>query len=410
MKYKKLIYCTILFLSTLLMMWLLPILVNKLTYKPTRYPFVYYSTILEELSIIDYSNKEFPLTGKNGNRYTTAEMDSLLPTLNYRQLASDGRLPDSIKGQEISLRILRMKSFTFRYNPSEIQTPNSGLYVLFESMPKRVGLTMPEDVFRLKNNIEFIDAESNTVNIAKSQKFQDELVKQGYSFPSRWLAGNPNPRKAYDEGYFSLDNDGKLFHIKMVNGRPYVKNTRIGEKIDIAYFSMLEVADKRFYGFLFSNQGDMYIIQNEVGKYQVMKLDIAPIDMKNDQVIIMGNLFDWTVSVNKPKGKLTYGLNNDSLKQIDNYSISLKPGKWDVFVKWMFPAYLTIESNNSDYLMPHFHYTGMYAFILNFILSMCYLFIFSETRKIKILKMLYILITGLAGFMALLILPKSKKL
>lgn len=409
MRYNKLIYCSILILSTLLMMWLLPILVNKLTNEPDRYPFVYYSTILGELAIIDYSDKDYPMTDKKGNKYTTSEMDSLLPMLNYQQLIRDGRLPDSIKGQEITPRILRVKSFTFRYNPSEIETPNSGLYILFESMPKRVGLTLPEDVFRLKNNIEFINADKNTVDTIKSKVFQDKLVKEGYVFPSRWLAGNPNPRKAYDEGYFSLDNDGQLFHIKMVNGCPYISNTHIGETIDIAYFSMLEVPDKRFYGFLFSKQGDIYIIQNETGNYQILKLDIDPVDLSKDQIFIMGNLFEWTVSVTRPDGRQCYGLDNISLKQIDSYYMERQITQWDKVVKWIFPAYVTVESKYSDFLTPQIHYTGLYAFALNIVLSLGYMFIFAEDPKKRIMKSLYVLITGIAGFIALLLLPKSKK-
>jgi hypothetical protein len=40
----------------------------------------------------------------------------------------------------------------------------------------------------------------------------------------------------------------------MVNGRPFIRITEAGKTIDIASFSILEVADKRFYGFLFSKQ------------------------------------------------------------------------------------------------------------------------------------------------------------
>lgn len=396
-------------LVTLLLMWLLPSLLHKLTYKPDRYPLVYYSTLLDEMAIIDYRDKTYPMTGKSGNQYTTSEMDSLLPTLNYRQLMNDGRFPDSIKGQEMSPKILRMKSFTFRYNPAETETPKSGLYILFETMPKRVGLSMPDDVFRLKNKIEFINTEHNSVDKEKSQLFQDELIKQGYSFPAQWLSGNPNPRKAYDEGYFSLDNKGQLYHIKMVNNRPYVRNTKIGDSIDVAYYSMLEVPDRRFYGFLFSKQGDLYILQNEAGKYQVMKLDIPRIDLRKDQVMIMGNPFDWTISVTKPDGKYCYALNNDSLKQIDSYTIIRNPGKWDKFVKWVFPVYLTVDSKYSEYLKPHVCFTGVYALCLNIVLAVCYLLICDETKKLKLLKMIYVLFTGLAGFIALLLLPKFKK-
>lgn len=334
----------------------MPVLVKKVTYKPDSYPFVYYSCMLEDLCFFNYADKQHPMRDSKGVQYTAAQTDSLVPMLNYRQLMSDGRLPDSIRGQEINARILRMRSFSFRYNPTDMVTPVAGLYILFESMPKRVGLTMPEDVFRMERNIEFIDAETNTVNTTKSEAFRKELDKNGYAFPSQWLAGNPNPRKAYDEGYFCLDAEGKLFHLKMVNGRPYVRDTRIGEKIDVSFFSMLEVPDKRFYGFLFSKQGEVYIIGNEAGNYQTVKLDIDAVNPETDQIIIMGNMFYWTVSVITPEGKLCYGLDNETLKRVADHPIPREEGKWDKVSRWAFPVYLTVESKNSYYLCPVIHF------------------------------------------------------
>lgn len=410
MKSKLLLFFSILFVTSLLLMWLLPSLFHKLTFKPDRYPFVYYSTVLDELAIIDYQDKAYPMTSISGVKYSAEEMDSLLPTLNYRQLMNDGRLPDSIKGQAISPRLLRTKSFSFRFNPAETDSPDCGLHILFESMPKRGGLTLPDDVFRLNHKMEFIKAVSNSVDAVKSNIFQEELIKQGYSFPAKWIAGNPNPRKAYDEGYFSLDNDGQLFHIKMVNGRPYIRNTGIGQGVDIAFFSMLEVADKRFYGFLFSKKGGVFIILNEAGNYQIMKLDIPQVDIKKDQVLIMGNPFDWTVSVINDDGKFCYALDNGTLKQIDKYSIMRVPGKWETCVKWLFPVYLTFDNKYSGFLAPHFYFTGFYALILNVGLAVCYCFVCREIRIVKFLKMFYVLFTGIAGFFALLILPKTKKL
>lgn len=386
------------------MMWLLPVLVKKITYKPDRYPFVYYSSILEKICLIEYSNKETPMHDTDGNIYTTAQTDSLLPLLNYRQLMNDGRLPDSLKGFEINARIIRIKAFSFRYNPPEIKTPDPGLYILFESMPKRVGLTMPNDVLRMKNRAEFIDTESNTINIEKSERFQIEFEKKNFTFPPQWLHGNPNPRKAYDEGYFSLDADGKLFHIKMVNNRPYIRDTRIGENIDVAHFSMLEVPDKRFYGFLFSKQGEIYIIQNEEGNYQTQKLDIKPINLETDQVIIMGNMLYWTISVMTPQGKQCYGLDNETLNCVAEYFIEREEGKWDRVSKSIFPVYITIESRTSNYLSPTFHFTGFGAFVVNIILAIFTLAI-PNTKKKRFFNALYIAFTGIFGLIALAVLP-----
>lgn len=409
MKHKKKIYYVILIFATLIGLWAIPSLVKKATYSPDDYPFVYYSSMLKELGIIDYKDKKTPLTDMKGNKYTTAQFDSLMPLLNYRQLMSDGRLPDSIGGYEITPPLLRSKSVVFKFAPTDIQTPDIGLYIMFESMPKRVGLEMPEDVFRLKSKIEFIDAKTNTVNKEKSDLFQNALDKEGFNFPAQWASGNPNPRKPYDEGYFSLDAKGNLFHIKMVNGRPFVRNTQVGEQIDIAYFSMLEVADKRFYGFLLSKKGDIYIVESKDGKYEPLKLDIPPIDIAKDQINLMGNLLYWTVWVTTPAKRVYYGLETESLKQVAEYNVLRKDNKWDNLSKWIFPYYLTFQKPENDFISPQIICTGVYAFGINILLAIVACILLSGTRNKRIFNTIYILFTGIAGFIALLLLPNFSK-
>lgn len=408
MKLKNNIYIIILLFITLIGMWGIPALVHKATYTTDQYPFVYYSTVLKDIGLIDYKNKKFPMEDLKGNKYNTEQFDSLMPMLNYRQLMTDGKLPDSINGQKITPQILRAKSVVYKYHPADVNTPVNGLYILFESMPKRVGLEIPDDVFRLKDKIEFIDAKSNTVNAEKSNLFRKALDKEDFHYPAQWIAGNPNPRKPYDEGYFILDANNQLFHMKMVNDRPYVKNTKIGDKIQASYFSMLEVADKRFYGFLFSKQGEIYIIENDGADYKTVQLDIDPIDMQKDEVILMGNMFDWTVSTVTPFGKKIYALDAGTLKRIGEHTIARTPGKWDVVSKWVFPLYLTFEKPESNYIQPYFHYTGIYGFAIHLILSLLIPIFVANSPQKKGFNGIYILLTGVAGLIALFILPNFK--
>lgn len=393
---------------TLIGMWAIPALVNKATYNSDQYPFAYYSTILKDIGLIDYKNKKFPMEDLKGNKYNTAQFDSLMPMLNYRQLMTDGKLPDSINEQKITPQLLRSKSVVYKYKPSDINTPVNGLYILLETMPKRVGLEIPNDVFRLKNNIEFIDAQTNTLEIEKSRLFQQALDKEGFQYPAQWLIGNPNPRKPYDEGYFVLDANNQLFHMKMVNNRPYIKNTKIGEKIQASYFSMLEVADKRFYGFLFSKQGELFIIENDGANYKTVKLDIDPIDMQKDEVILMGNMFDWTVSVVTPFAKKIYALDAETLKRIGEHTIDRTPGRWDAVSKWTFPVSLTLEKSETSYIQPYFHYIGIYGFAVNLIIAFLTVIFITASSKRKFFNGIYIFLTGIAGLVALLILPNSK--
>ncbi len=406
MKNKNIIYSLILVCVAFACLWALPALVRKATYAPEDYPFVYYSSVLKEFGLIDYKNKEMPLADMSGRRYNPQQFDSLMPLLNYRQLMSDGRLPDSLGGYAITPQLLRATSVVFRYNPKEVSSPDPGLYILFESMPKRVGLEIPPDVFRLKRNIEFIDATTNKTDIEKSELFQKSFDKAGFMFPAQWSSGNPNPRKAYDEGYFSLDAAGNLFHLKMVNGRPYVRDTKIGQQLDILSFSMFEAPDKRFYGFLFDRQGGVHIVESDQhGGYEAVKLDVDPIDLQNEQVMVMGNLLYWTVTVSGTEGRRYYALDNLSLGRVDQYEIVRTRNNWDKVSEWLFPAYLTFEQSNSSYILPRLTFTGFYAMAANVLAVAVVLLFATGCRRKKIALSAYVLITGIAGLLAAVILP-----
>ena len=406
MKNKTIISFLILLLATTIGLWGLPVLVKKASYSPDDFPFVYYSSGLKEIALIDYKNKEFPMSDLAGNQYSTAEFDTLMPLLNYRQLMSDGRLPDSIQGIEITPQLLRSKSVVYKYMPRYEDTPNFGLYILFESMPKRVGLEMPDDVFRMKNSIEFVDVKTNTINQEKSERFAKELQKRGYTFPTQWAVGNPNIRKPYDEGYFCLDAKGELFHMKMVNGRPFVRNTDAGKTVDIASFSILEVPDKRFYGFLFSKQGETYILESTDGKYTPVKLDIPAFNLKKDEMSIIGNLFYWTIFIANESGRDYYVLNSEDLKSIDKHHISKTGSKWDIASQWLFPYYLTFESSDSDYIYPRIHFTSFYGFAVNALLALIGFFVLGRSKRL--FNAGFILVFGVAGLIGLFLLPEYR--
>lgn len=410
MKYKTLIYILILILATFVGFWGIPKLVNTATYSPDRYPFVYYSSQLKELCLIDFRDDEFPMRDVSGNIYNQHQFDSLLPLFNFRQLASEGRLPEEIDGHKIDMPLLHSKNVVYRHDPNKFSTPRQGLYIMYESMPKRVNTPTPEDVFRFTNKIEFINTASNSIDHKKSLLFQEELLNKGYVFPSQWISGNMNPMKPYDEGFFSLDADSKLFHIKMVNNRPFIRNTHVGDNIDIAHFSMMEMGDKRFYGFLYDKNGNIYIIEAGGGKYTPVQLDIDPVNLKTDEVLVMGNLLYWTVTVTKPEKQVVYALKTESLKRVAEYTTERETNKWDSVSKWLFPVIITFEHKYvTDFIYPIFNFTGFRVFIINFILAAGILFINPHTINKRIVDSVYIIIIGIVGLIVLLILPGIKK-
>jgi hypothetical protein len=410
MKNKQLIYPVLLVFLTLIALWGIPELVKTASLSRNRYPFVYFSSIEKKFLFREADGRKEPFHDDEGKIYTDKEYDTSLPLFNFRQLTINGEMPDSIDGIAIDPRILRIKQVNFRYSPVEKNTPEIGLYIMYESLPKKAKLESPGDVFRMKDNIEFIDAETNRVNTEKSEHFQSALLKAGYVFPARWIYGDLNIRKPYDEGYFSLDAQGELFHIKMVNGRPFVKNTHLNDSIQPAFFSMLEVPDKRFYGFLFDKKGYTYILEAEDGKYRALPLDIDPFDLDRDELMIIGNFLYWTVSVQTDAGKHFYALNTETLKQQRSIYLQAAVNQWDVIARRLFPVYLTFKDihKHSDFIAPRLHFTAYSALWANVLLAVLSVFLFPRrSKKKKIFDSFYTLFFGIAGAIALFILATN---
>jgi hypothetical protein len=357
----------------------------------------------------ELDGRENKLHDDEGKLYDDKEFDAALPLLNFRQLTLNGEMPDSIDGIKIEPQQLRIKQTLYRYNPKDKNTPSLGLYILYESLPKKGKLESPGDLFRLKDKIEFIDAETNTINRAKSEKFQSALLKAGYVFPAQWTSGDPNIRKPYDEGYFSLDAQGRLFHIKMVNGRPFVRNTQLDPQIEPAFFAMEEPADKRFYGFFFDKTGNTYILEEAGGKYRPRQLDIDPVNLETDDLSLIGNFLYWTVTVQNQTGRKYYALKTETLERVRYAFVEAQVDKWDHIAGKLFPFYLSFRDPNSEYIAPRLHFTAWGAAITHLLLAAAFAFIYPQrTAKKKIFDSAYLLLFGIAGLAALLLQWRAK--
>lgn len=409
MKYKNLIFALIVTFTTLAGSWIIPSLVEKMTDESKSYPLMYYSARLKELCLIDFRNTSETFSDIKGNQYPRTAYDSLLPLLNARQLMMDNAMPDSIDGHAIDMKTLRMTQVMFRYRPQDMQMPQPAMGVLFEAMPQRGKLTLPGDYFTLTDQITFIDAETNTVDEEKSIRFQKELVKKGFVFPAQAYWGNPSTRKSYEEGYFCLDAHNQLFHLKMVNGRHFVKNTHISDSLDIRWFAMNEVADKRYYGFVFGKEGKAGIIEStEDGGYFFRRFDIRPFNPEKDQLTILGNLLYWTVSVTDSRGMDTYGLDKETLSCLSAYYQPVKRGLWDEVSEWLFPIRLSLQDKHSAFINLYWHTGAWKAFLLNVLLALItFAILRKSTPTQRWLSVGWVLIVGIAGWTALLIMKKE---
>jgi hypothetical protein len=405
---KQLHTIILLVVTSLVLSWGVAVIVREATATAARYPFVYYSSVLQRFLIRESSaDNKLTHVDTEGNRYTREQYDSLTPLLSYRQLMLTNTLPDSLLGIALEPPVLRSKALTWRYTPRYIHQPVLPLYIMYESMSGRTNLESPDDVFRFGDRIEFIDKFTNTVNAEKSAQFQTKLEKEGFAFPAQQVWGNLSARKPYDEGYFALDHNGGLFHVKMVNGRPYVRNTGAGDTVNIAYFGILEVADKSIYGFVVGKQGDLYTLNT--GGYSLTRFDIPPIDVHTHSVMLLGNVLYWMVGVTTPESNTTHVLDAATLKQHDApYTVMAGENKWHTAASWLFPVYVGFSGKYTEFIYPELHINFGVALVVSHLLFFAYLFTVGRRgakRKVavRLVNAFVIILFGIPGLIASLI-------
>src|ERR1035441_5747432 len=74
-------------------------------------PMVYYSPVIHDFIIPKMAFKEMSYVDTKGNKYDRDQYELLTPLLNYRQLTSVGKLPDSLNGLPLSIETIRLNNF-----------------------------------------------------------------------------------------------------------------------------------------------------------------------------------------------------------------------------------------------------------------------------------------------------------
>ena len=320
--------CKIFLCATLavLAVWQLPWCYAFLTTKATPNSFVMYSSLLGDFILTRYEEGEgIVRRDVAGRTYSEAETDSLLPMFYMRQLVADERFPDTLFGVPVSPREVQNTSFNFRMRPLAVNAPQTGIYFLLESMPKRVELEMPDDAFRFTHaGIEFITMETNTVDAEKSARFTRMLTQKGFSFPPRLVSGNPTTMKDYDNGYLLLDARGRLFHLKQTAGQPYVKALTLPEGVKAEHVFLTEFRDRKALGFLTDAEHRLYVVRADGS---VVRTGLPVYDPERDDLTIIGNMFDWTVKVASRGVTHYYALRADDYALLKTYDVPTDSGE-----------------------------------------------------------------------------------
>ncbi|HUW92032.1 MAG TPA: DUF4857 domain-containing protein [Bacteroidales bacterium] len=269
----------------------LPSLYWTIFEKVPRSPQIFYSCVTDDFVIADGSKRKNP----EGRIFTSSEYEEALPFMFFRQLMADGEMPDTIKGVKMETPAISRASSFYRFTPRKLNSPVPTLWPMFESQSGKVNLAMPDDYFRIEQTMEFIVAKTNKIDVEKSALFTEALIKESFVLPARIIAGIPTTRKSIDEGYFVTDAEGSLFHVKMVQGQPYVVNIEMPEKLDIVYIEAVDIRSREFYCYLFTRNKGIFVVMNEV--YDLQRLPIDGFNPEIHTFRLSADLFNKCITV-----------------------------------------------------------------------------------------------------------------
>jgi hypothetical protein len=400
---------SLILITILSLMVILPWLFWLTFEKPIRAPFVMYSCVDDCFMIRGVENGIQYSRNEHGKEYTRDEFEQKLPLLNIRQLIMSNTMPDSIKGVAMEPHAVNMARSFYRYKPETMKAPKPGLYPLFESESGRAQLEMPLDFFRITSRMEFVDAAGNKINEEKSDLFTGALKYYGFNFPAKMIEGIPTTRKSCDEGYFVIDNSDQMFHIKMEEGMPYVYKVENPEGLLFKYIACVDFKNKLFYCYLVGKDNSLFILTQD--DYDIVRLPVEGFNADNQELRIYGDLFNYNV-IMQGEDHLKVAVLDAQFNKVVEYEKS-----WEnratrpegIAFSYVFPAQLNLTDSNSSFIDFYFNFTKNFKWIFFSIILVLIHFLIVRTRNEKPKYHLFdfgiILISGIFGFIAINIFP-----
>ncbi|WP_153640998.1 DUF4857 domain-containing protein [Prolixibacter sp. NT017] len=376
-------------------------------------PFVMYSSVSHHFVMRKAADGKTMYYDSEGKQFNRSQYEQQLPLFHFRQLMTDGLMPDSLFGKPVDVFEINNANFFSRITPSDIDAPKPGLYPLFESESGRVALEKPDDYFRINDKgIQFIDPASNGVKPGKSALFTKVLTEKGMTFPAKMIAGIPTIRKKYDQGYFIVDKKEHLFHLKMEKGLPYCVQIRLPENFHILHIDCTDFSNQEFYGYIITKDSQVFVLETDT--YKMINWPVKNYNPKTDKLSLRGNLDSRLAIVDKPNDVYAYASNRKYILQ-NEYHEKLIPNLSrgaQIVNQILFPIKIESGPGTSGFHRIVLKLPEKSLFIIsNLFFLLLYLGIFfaRKRKRIAIVELVIILLTGLYGFLGVLLLPTAKK-
>jgi hypothetical protein len=203
---------------------------------------------------------------EDGAVLTRLEFENALPFLYAEGMRLRGLVPATLAGKTYDLEALRRGKLILGLRPAEIGANRNDpdLYALLDSRPDRVNLVFPEDRFRLRGRLEFVNADTNAPDPALSDAFNAALAREGFAFPATAAFGRDTIIKPWDAGWFLLDATGELFNLRRVRDQPLVRRVALPGEARAAHIQVQENRDGGVMGLAVTRQNEVYALFSDL--------------------------------------------------------------------------------------------------------------------------------------------------
>ena len=190
------------------------------------------------------------------------QFENALPFQYAESLRVRGLLPVTIQGRSFDAEALRQGRLILGIRPADFGPArlDPGLYALLDSRPDRVNLVFPEDRFRLRGGLEFVNADHNAPDPAVSDAANTALADAGFTFPAKDAYGRDTILKPWDAGWFLTDAAGALFRLRRLYDQPVAERVPLPPEIQVAHVQVQEAPRQHAAGLLVTSTNAVYLL------------------------------------------------------------------------------------------------------------------------------------------------------
>lgn len=203
---------------------------------------------------------------ENRTAISRETFENALPFIYAEGMRLRGLLPVTIDNQEFDVEALRQGKTILGITPADLTMSRLGpaVHALLDSRPDKVALTFPEDRFRLRGGLEFVNADTNAPDAALSERFNHELTQAGFVFPATAAFGRDMILKPWDAGWFVLDVRGNLFNLRRLRDHPEARRVDLPADCRVAHVQVQESKDKRVAALLIDEKNNVHLLGSDL--------------------------------------------------------------------------------------------------------------------------------------------------